>query len=103
MPTNAGSWIITLARIKNVSPHFYCVNDTNSRVSAIVDWKERQRTHYHAMGKDDEQWDTIRNYSITGGNIDQSRAKTILSMREDIARKVHLLIYSFYVVTNASI
>jgi hypothetical protein len=55
------------------------------------------------MGKDDEQWDTIRNYSITGGNIDQSRAKTILSMREDIARKVHLLIYSFYVVTNASI
>ncbi|KAG2086314.1 uncharacterized protein F5147DRAFT_659235 [Suillus discolor] len=55
---------------------------------SIVDWKERQCTHYHAMGKDNKQWDTIRNYSITGGNIDQSRAKTILSMREDIARKL---------------
>ncbi|KAG2158538.1 uncharacterized protein EDB93DRAFT_1100220 [Suillus bovinus] len=72
----------------NLNPRFYCVNGTNSRVSAIVDWKERQRTHYHVMGKDNEQWDTIRKYSITGGNIDQSRAKTILSMREDIARKL---------------
>jgi hypothetical protein len=43
------------------------------------------------MGKDDEEWDIIRNYNVTGGNTNQSRAKTILSMREDIARKVHLL------------
>ncbi|KAG1836057.1 hypothetical protein DFJ58DRAFT_735269 [Suillus subalutaceus] len=54
----------------------------------IIDWKERQRKHYHAMGKDDEEWDIIRNYNVTGGNTNQSRAKTILSMREDIARKL---------------
>ncbi|KAG2075015.1 hypothetical protein BDR04DRAFT_1115053 [Suillus decipiens] len=40
------------------------------------------------MAKESEQWDTICNYSITGGNTKQSRAKTILSMREDIARKL---------------
>ncbi|KAG1833601.1 hypothetical protein DFJ58DRAFT_847813 [Suillus subalutaceus] len=87
MPTNAGSWIITPARTKNVSPPFCGVYDANSRVSAIIDWKERQRKTY-AMGKDDEEWDIIRNYNVTGGNTNQSRAKTILSMREDIARKL---------------
>ncbi|KAG1748857.1 uncharacterized protein EDB91DRAFT_1244668 [Suillus paluster] len=50
--------------------------------------KEHQRKHYHAMGKENEQWDIIRNYNITGDNTNQSRAKTILSMREDIARKL---------------
>ncbi|KAG1855015.1 hypothetical protein F4604DRAFT_1932455 [Suillus subluteus] len=40
------------------------------------------------MGKENEQWDTIRNYNVTGGNTNQSCAKTILSMREDIARKL---------------
>ncbi|KAG1859393.1 hypothetical protein C8R48DRAFT_774731 [Suillus tomentosus] len=73
---------------KNISPHFRGVHDANSRVSAIIDWKECQRKHYHVMAKESEQWDTIRNYSITGGNTKQSRAKTILSMREDIARKL---------------
>ncbi|KAG1764473.1 hypothetical protein EV702DRAFT_1051341, partial [Suillus placidus] len=51
-------------------------------------WKERQRKHYHALGKDNEEWDIIHNYNVTGGNTNQSRAKTILSMREDIARKL---------------
>jgi hypothetical protein len=91
MPTNAGSWIITPARTKNVSPPFCVVDDANLRVSAIIDWKERQRKHYHALGKDNKEWDIIHNYNITGGNTNQSHAKTILSMREDIARKVHLL------------
>lgn len=91
MPTNAGSWIITPARTKNVSLSFCGVDDANSRVSAIIDWKERQCKHYHALGKDNEEWDIIRNYNVTGGNTNQSHAKTILSMREDIASKVHLL------------
>ncbi|KAG1876141.1 hypothetical protein C8R48DRAFT_669336 [Suillus tomentosus] len=72
----------------NAHQRWFMDNNPREDKESIVDWKERQRTHYHAMGKDDEQWDTIRNYSITGGNIDQSRAKTILSMREDIARKL---------------
>ncbi|KAG1792508.1 uncharacterized protein HD556DRAFT_1309322 [Suillus plorans] len=62
--------------------------DANSRVSAIIDWKEHQHKHYHAMGKDDEEWDIIFNYNVTGSNTNQSRAKTISSMREDIARKL---------------
>ncbi|KAG1895951.1 uncharacterized protein F5891DRAFT_1193572 [Suillus fuscotomentosus] len=72
----------------NAHQHWFMDNNPHEDKESIVDWKEHQHTHYHAMGKDDEQWDTIRNYSITGGNIDQSRAKTILSMREDIARKL---------------
>ncbi|KAG1874039.1 hypothetical protein C8R48DRAFT_669671 [Suillus tomentosus] len=72
----------------NAHQRWFMDNNPREDKEPIVDWKERQCTHYHAMGKDDEQWDTIRNYSITGGNIDQSRAKTILSMREDIARKL---------------
>jgi hypothetical protein len=72
-------------------PHFCGIDDANSRVSAIIDWKERQRKHYHAMGKENEQWDIICNFNVTGDSTNQSRAKIILSMREDIARKVHLL------------
>ncbi|KAG1781381.1 hypothetical protein EV702DRAFT_1193561 [Suillus placidus] len=55
---------------------------------SIIDWKERQRKHYHALGKDNEEWDIIRNYNVTGGNTNQSHTKTILSMRGDIARKL---------------
>ncbi|KAG2159208.1 uncharacterized protein EDB93DRAFT_1099618 [Suillus bovinus] len=72
----------------NAHQCWFMDNNPCDNKESIVDWKERQHTHYHAMGKDNEQWDTIRKYSITGSNIDQLRAKTILSMREDIARKL---------------
>ncbi|KAG2079723.1 uncharacterized protein F5147DRAFT_784806 [Suillus discolor] len=72
----------------NAHQHWFMDNNPRKDKESIVDWKERQRKHYHAMGKEDGQWDTIRNYNITGGNTNQSRAKTILSMREDIARRL---------------
>ncbi|KAG1831994.1 hypothetical protein DFJ58DRAFT_848088 [Suillus subalutaceus] len=72
----------------NAHQRWFMDNNPRKDKESIIDWKERQRKHYHAMGKDDEEWDIIRNYNVTGGNTNQSRAKTILSMREDIARKL---------------
>ncbi|KAG2110410.1 uncharacterized protein F5147DRAFT_652020, partial [Suillus discolor] len=72
----------------NTHQCWFMDNHSHEDKESIVDWKEHQCKHYHAMAKESEQWDTIRNYSITGGNTKQSRAKTILSMREDIARKL---------------
>ncbi|KAG1745672.1 hypothetical protein EDB19DRAFT_1826667 [Suillus lakei] len=72
----------------NAHQRWFMDNNPRKDKESIIDWKECQRKHYHAMGKDDEEWDIIRNYNVTGGNTNQSRAKTILSMREDIARKL---------------
>ncbi|KAG0691614.1 hypothetical protein DFH29DRAFT_884069 [Suillus ampliporus] len=71
----------------NAHQRWFMDNHPCKDKESIIDWKERQCKHYHAMGKENEQWDIIRNYNVTGGNTNQSRAKTILSMREDIARK----------------
>ncbi|KAG1852301.1 hypothetical protein DFJ58DRAFT_841949 [Suillus subalutaceus] len=72
----------------NAHQCWFMDNNPRKDKESIIDWKERQCKHYHAMGKDDEEWDIIHNYNVTGGNTNQSRAKTILSMREDIARKL---------------
>ncbi|KAG2092924.1 uncharacterized protein F5147DRAFT_779487 [Suillus discolor] len=72
----------------NAHQCWFMDNNLHKDKESIIDWKERQCKHYHAMGKEDGQWDTIHDYNITGGNTNQSRAKTILSMREDIARKL---------------
>ncbi|KAG1835897.1 hypothetical protein DFJ58DRAFT_735409 [Suillus subalutaceus] len=40
-------------------------NNPRKDKESIIDWKERQRKHYHAMGKDDEEWDIIRNYNLS--------------------------------------
>ncbi|KAG1853120.1 hypothetical protein F4604DRAFT_1933415 [Suillus subluteus] len=72
----------------NAHQCWFMDNHPRKDKESIIDWKECQRKHYHALGKDNEEWDIICNYNVTGGNTNQSRAKTILSMREDIARKL---------------
>ncbi|KAG1863186.1 hypothetical protein DFJ58DRAFT_725085 [Suillus subalutaceus] len=75
----------------NAHQCWFMDNHPRKDKASIVDWKEHQCKHYHVMGKENEQWNTICNYNVTGGNTNQSRTKTILLMREDIARKAHLL------------
>ncbi|KAG1809556.1 hypothetical protein EV424DRAFT_1542978 [Suillus variegatus] len=72
----------------NAHQCWFMDNHPRKDKESIIDWKERQCKHYHALGKDNEEWDIIRNYNVTGGNTNQSHAKTILSMREDIASKL---------------
>ncbi|KAG1847085.1 hypothetical protein F4604DRAFT_1688201 [Suillus subluteus] len=72
----------------NPTPASIVLGPTPDIDATIIDWKECQHKHYHVMGKESEQWDTIHNYNVTGSNTNQSHAKTILSMREDIARKL---------------
>ncbi|KAG1788991.1 hypothetical protein EV424DRAFT_1550437 [Suillus variegatus] len=72
----------------NAHQRWFMDNYPRKDKESIIDWKERQRKHYHVMGKENKQWDIIRNFNVTGDSTNQSHAKTILSMREDIARKM---------------
>ncbi|KAG1830072.1 hypothetical protein DFJ58DRAFT_848537 [Suillus subalutaceus] len=49
----------------NAHQRWFMDNNPRKDKESIIDWKERQRKHYHAMGKDDEEWDIIRNYNLS--------------------------------------